>query len=58
MTVKRVTEVRSKISILMETTGGTSFTLDGLQKILFTIQNFTQGDFHSTGGNQISFLGV
>ena len=26
--------------------------------MLFTIQNFTQGDLHSTGGIQMSFLGV
>ena len=25
--------------------------------MLFTIQNFTQGDLHSTGGIQMSFLG-
>ena len=30
-------EVRSKISILLETTGGILFSLEGLQKMLFTI---------------------
>jgi len=55
--IKRLKEVRSKISILLETTGGILFSLEGFQKILFTIQNFTQGDLHSTGGIQMSFLG-
>ena len=50
-------EVRSKISILLETTGGILFSLEGFQKMLFTIKNFTQGDLHSTGGIQISFQG-
>ena len=53
-----VTEVRSKILTPLETTGGNSFSLEGFEKILFTIQNFTQGDLHSTGGIQMSFLGV
>ena len=53
----RVTEVRSKILTPLETTGGNSFSLEGFEKMLFTIQNFTQGDFHSTGGIQMSFLG-
>ena len=30
-------EVRSKISILLETTGGILFSLEGFQKMLFTI---------------------
>ena len=51
-------EVRSKISILLETTGGILFSLEGFQKMPFTIKNFTQGDLHSTGGIQMSFLGV
>ena len=53
----RVTEVRSKILTPLETTGGNSFSLEGFEKILFTIQNFTQGDLHSTGGIHMSFLG-
>ena len=65
-------EVRSKILILLETTGGILFSLEGFQKMPFTIKNFTQADLHSTreipmaflggynstGGIQISFLGV
>ena len=54
----RVTEVRSKILIPLETTGGNSFSLEGFEKMLFTIKNFTQGDLHSTGGIQMSFLGI
>ena len=54
---KRVTEVRSKILTPLETTGGNSFSLQGFKKMLFTIQNFTQADLHSTGGIQMSFLG-
>ena len=54
----RVNEVRSKILTPLETTGGNSFSLEGFEKMLFTIQNFTQGDLHSTRGIQISFLGV
>ena len=51
-------EVRSKISILLETTGGILFSLEeGFQKIPFTIKNFTQGDLHSTGGIQMALLG-
>ena len=53
----RVTEIRSKILTPLETTGGNSFSLEGFEKMLFTIQNFTQGDLHSTGGIQMSFLG-
>ena len=53
----RVAEVRSKILTPLETTGGNSFSLEGFEKRLFTFQNFTQGDFHSTGGIQMSFLG-
>ena len=52
----RLKEVRSKISILLKTTGGILFSLEGFQKMLFTIKNFTQGDLHSTGGIQMSFL--
>ena len=55
---KWVTEVRSKILIPLETTGGNSFSLEGFEKTLFTIQNFTQGDLHSTGGIQMSFPGA
>ena len=55
--INRVTEVRSKILTQLETTGGNSFSLEGFEKMLFTIQYFTQGDFHSTGGIQMSFLG-
>ena len=51
-------EVRSKISILLETTGGILFSLQGFPKMPFAITNFTQGDLHSTGGIQMSFLGV
>ena len=54
----RLKEVRSKISILLETNGGILFSLEGFQKMLITIWNFTQGESHSTGGIQISFLGV
>ena len=54
----RVKEVRSKILTPLETTGGNSFSLEGFEKMVFTIQNFTQGDLHSTGGIQISFLGI
>ena len=53
----RVTEVRSKILIPLETTGGKSFSLEGFEKMLFTIQNFTQGDLNFTGGIQMYFLG-
>jgi len=42
----------------LETTGGNSFSLEGVEKMLFTIQNFTQGDLHFPGGIQMSFLGV
>ena len=52
-----VTEVRSKILTPLETTGGNSFSLEGFENMLFTIQNFTPGDLHSTGGIQMSFLG-
>ena len=55
--VRRLKEVRSKILILLETTGGIFFSLEGFQKMPFTIQNFKQGDLHSTGGIQMSFLG-
>ena len=34
---QRLKEVRSKISILLETTGGILFSLEGFQKMLFTI---------------------
>ena len=54
--IRGVTEVRSKILTSLETTGGNSFSLEGFEKMLFTIQNFTQGDLHSTGGIQMSFL--
>ena len=50
-------EVRSKISILLETTAGILFSLEGFQKMPFAIENFTQGDLHSTGGIQMAFLG-
>ena len=53
-----VTEVRSKILTPLDTTGGNSFSLEGFEKMLFIIQNFTQGDLHSTGGIQLSFQGV
>ena len=53
-----VTEVRSKIFTPLETTGGNSFSLERFEKMLFTIQNFTQGDLHSTGGIQMSLQGV
>ena len=33
----RLKEVRRKISILLETTGGILFSLEGFQKLLFTI---------------------
>ena len=56
--VSGVTEVRSKILTPLETTGGNSFSLEGYVNMLFTIQNFTQGVLHSTGGIQVSFLGV
>ena len=36
--IKRLKEVRSKISILLETTGGILFSLEGFQKMLFTIK--------------------
>ena len=55
---ERVTEVRSKILTPLETTGGKSFSLEGFEKRLLTFQNVTQGDLHSTGGIQMSFLGV
>ena len=51
-------QVRSKILTPRETTGGNSFSLEGFEKMLLKIQNFTQGDLHSTGGIQISFQGV
>ena len=34
---RRLKEVRSKISILLETTGGILFSVEGFQKMLFTI---------------------
>ena len=34
-----VTEVHSKILTPLETTGGNSFSLEGFEKMLFTIQN-------------------
>jgi len=37
-----VTEVRSKILTPLDTTGGNSFSLEGFEKMLFIIQNFTQ----------------
>ena len=43
---KGLKEIRSKIS------------LEGVGKSLFTSWTFTQGDLNSTGGIQISFLGV
>ena len=52
-TIIGLKEVRSKISILLETTGGILFLLEGFQKMLFT-----QGNLHSTGGIQMSFQGV
>ena len=51
----RLKEVRSKISIPLETTGGTSISLEGFEKSLFLIWNFTHGDLQSTGDIQISF---
>ena len=54
----RVTEVRSKILTPLETTGGNLFLLEGFEKMLFTIQIYTQGDLHSTWGIQMSFQGV
>ena len=50
MKIFRVSEVRSKILTPLETTGRNSFSLEGFEKMLFRIQNFTQGDLHSTGG--------
>ena len=44
-----VMEVRSKILTPLETTGGNSFSLEGFEKMLFIIQNFTQDDLHSYG---------
>ena len=35
-----------------------SLSLEGFEKMLFTIQNFTQGDLHFTGGIQMFLLGV
>ena len=43
-------EVRSKISILLETTGGISFSPEGFKKSLFSIWNFPHGDLQSTEG--------
>ena len=43
-------EVRSKISILLETTGGILFSLEGFEKMLFI--------YNSTGGMQFYFIGV
>ena len=37
---------------------GILFHWRGFEKMLFTIQNFTQGDLHSTGGIQMSSWGV
>ena len=56
----RVTEVRSKILTPLETTGGNSFSLEGFEIMLFIIQNFTQGDLHSTAleGFRCSSWGV
>jgi len=54
----RVTGVRSKILTPLETTGGNSFSLEGFEKMLLKIQNFTQGDLLTAGGIKISFHGV
>ena len=54
---RRVTEVRGKILTPLETTGGNSFSLEGFEKMIFTILNFTQVDLHSTGGIQMFFRG-
>ena len=51
-------EVRVKISILLKTTGGISFSLEGFEKSLFSIWNLTHGDLQSTGGIQISIQRV
>ena len=48
-------KVYSKISIPLETTGGISFSLEGLKKSLCSIWNFTHGDLQSTGGIELSF---
>jgi len=37
LTFKGVTEVRSKILTPLEITGGNSFSLEGFEKMLFTI---------------------
>ena len=50
-------EVRSKISILLETTGEILFSLEGFKKLLFTIKNFTQGDLHFTWRDSDIFPG-
>ena len=51
-------EIRSKVSILLETTWVISFLLEGFEKSLFSLWNFTRGDLQSTGGIQISIQGV
>ena len=51
-------EIRSKVSILLETTWVISFLLEGFEKSLFSLWNFTRGDFQSIGGIQISIQGV
>ena len=71
-TIFRLKEVRSKILILLETTGGISFSLEGVWKVTFFnlklyacwfIIHWRESDiflgvYNSTGGIQISFLGV
>ena len=52
------TDICSNILTPLETIGGNSFSLEGFEKMLITILNFTQGDLHSTGGIQISLLWV
>ena len=51
-------EIRSKVSILLETTWVISFLLEGFEKSLFSLWNFTRGDLQSIGGIQISIQGV
>ena len=58
MRPKTLKEVRSKISILLETTGGILFSLEGFEKCFLQSKTLRRVILHSTGGIQMSFLVV
>ena len=53
-----VTEVRSKILTSLETTGGNSFSLEGFQKMLFTIKTLRRVIYISLEGFRCPSWGV